>query len=104
MLCTKCGREIKRVCRDCQAKQAHRGMLLHQRRFLQTWMVGGLPLRVRAKGDVVHLELFDDRWHGYCGESMFALTERRLVRQLPPDMCPECVKVFHELVAAAKPA
>jgi hypothetical protein len=102
MICTKCGREVKRVCRDCQAAQAHRGMLLHQRRFLQTWLAGQIELRVKRKEDTVHLELFDDRWHGYCGVAMFDVTARRLVRELPPDLCPECVRVFQELVAKAK--
>ena len=102
MLCTRCGREVKGVCRDCQAARARQGMLLHQRRFLQTWLAGAIDLRSRSYEGVVHLELFDDRWHGYCGAPMFTVTERRRSRELPPDLCPECFKIFNELVATAR--
>jgi hypothetical protein len=101
MICKQCGREIKRVCRDCQAAQAYRGMLMHQRRFLQTWLAGQIELRVRPQGDVLHLELFDDRWHGYCGATMFVLTPRRLVRNIPADLCPACLTILNELAAKA---
>jgi hypothetical protein len=104
VICNRCGREVKRVCRDCQARQARAGMLLHQRRFLRTWLLGDPPiyLRVRPQFDVLHLELFDDRWHGYCGVPMFEITERRLMRNLPTDLCGDCLNVFNELVAKAK--
>ena len=101
MICPECGREVKLVCRNCQAARARRGMLLHQRRFLETWLAGGIDLRVRSYEGAEHLELFDDRWHGYCGTAMFVVTERRRVRELPPDLCPECLKIFHELAAKA---
>jgi hypothetical protein len=31
-------------------------MLLHQRRFLQTWLAGAIRLRVKRKDGVLHLE------------------------------------------------
>lgn len=99
MICTECGREVKRVCRDCQAARTRQGMLQHQRRFLQTWLVGAIDLRVRIYGGVAHLELFDDRWHSYCGTAMFDITERLRTRELPADLCPECRKIFDELLA-----
>lgn len=77
-------------------------MLLHQRRFLQTWLAGGIDLRVRPFDGVLHLELFDDRWHGYCGTEMFAVTERRRLKELPADICPKCRTIFDELVVQAK--
>jgi hypothetical protein len=98
MICARCGREVKRVCRDCQARQARVGMLLHQRRFLQTWLAGGIELRSRTYEGATHLELFDDRWHAYCGLAMFKVTERRLSRDLPADLCSACLKVFSDLV------
>lgn len=101
MICTECGREVKRVCRDCQRQRSYRGLLLHQRRFLQTWLAGTIDLRVRPQADRLHLELFDDRWHAYCGAPMFEVTPRQLVRELPAGLCEGCVKVFHELVAKA---
>ena len=102
MICTRCGREVKRVCRDCQAAQARTGMLLHQRRFLQTWLVGEIELRVREQLGALHLELFDDRWHAYCGAAMFTVTDRRRVREVPADLCAECLKIFNELVGKAR--
>lgn len=110
MICADCGREVKRVCRDCQARRARDGMLLHQRRFLQTWKAGGIELRVRWYEGTLHLELFDDRWHSYCGIAMFIHGPANLVEQamalarrraaaLPDDLCPECHKIFDELVA-----
>jgi hypothetical protein len=101
MICTECGREVKRVCRDCQRDRAYRGLLLHQRRFLQTWLAGAIELRVRTYDGALHMELFDDRWHAYCGAAMMQYTERRRVRELPADLCPGCLKVFNELTAKA---
>ena len=99
MICPECGQAIKLVCRDCQRKRAHRGLLLHQRRFLITWLAGAIELRVRPQGDRLHLELFDDRWHAYCGADMFTVTPRQLVREVPAGLCEDCLKVFDQLVA-----
>lgn len=102
MLCAECGREVKNVCRDCQAARTRRGMLLHQRRFIQTWIAGGIDLRVkRSRDGVLHLELFDDRWHSYCDVPMLNVTKREKVREIPADLCPACLKVFDELVLKA---
>jgi hypothetical protein len=103
MTCVSCGKEVKRVCRDCQAKRARDGMLLHQRRFLQTWLAGGIELRVREYNGSPHIELFDDRWHSYCGIPMMTLTNRRRVRELPDEVCTECREVFQGLVEKAAP-
>lgn len=92
---------MKLVCRDCQAAQARRGLLLHQRRFLQTYLAGKLSLRVREQQGKLHLELYDDRWHGYCGTPLFNVTPRRLVSELPPEICTECRATFDGLLAAA---
>jgi hypothetical protein len=103
MICGECGRKVKgMVCRVCQAARTRRGMLQHQRRFLQTWLEGAIDLRVKRAAGALHLELFDDRWHAYCGAEMFAVTKRDFVRELPADLCPGCLKIFDELVAAAR--
>jgi len=103
MICPECGKEVKGfVCRECQAKRTRQGMLRHQRRFLQTWIEGSIDLRVKRSRGVLHLELWDDRWHAYCGAEMFDTPERRFVREIPMDLCPACLKVFDELVAAAR--
>src|SRR5215472_12905373 len=107
MICPECGREVKKDCRDCQRDRARRGMLQHQRRFLQTWLVGGIDLRIRAHEGTIHVELFDDRWHAFCGVSMFENPEKRRRVPLFPDhanMCTGCRKVFDELVSKAKEA
>ena len=105
MICPECGREVKRVCRSCQRDRARRGMLQHQRRFLQTWLVGGIDLRVRPHEGATHLELFDDRWHAFCGVSMFEHPEtRQRTRELPAELCTGCRTVFDELVSKAKEA
>lgn len=98
MICGDCGRTVKRVCRDCQAARARNGMLMHQRRFLQTWAVNGIDLRVRDLDGACHLELFDDPWHGYCGAALPVASGRRRVRSLPTDLCSDCGRVFDELV------
>ena len=101
--CAECGRKLKGlICRDCQRARARRGMLQHQRRFLQTWLEGTLDLRVKRADGVLHLELFDNRWQAYCGADMFFVTQREFVRELPIDICPACLAVFDELGAAAK--
>ncbi|HZF24015.1 MAG TPA: hypothetical protein VE030_11195 [Burkholderiales bacterium] len=103
MICPECGIEVKRhVCRACQAKRTRAGMLRHQRRFLQTWLAGQIELRVKRVAGVLHLELFDDRWHSYCDTEMFSVHQRDFVRELPADLCPACITIFHEQVAAAK--
>jgi hypothetical protein len=33
---------------------------------------------------------------------MFAESKRDFVREIPPDLCPECLKVFDGLIAQAK--
>jgi hypothetical protein len=103
MICSECGTEVKgHVCRACQAKRTRQGMLRHQRRFLQTWLAGEIDLRVKKLAGVLHLELFDDRWHSYCDTAMFAVSQRQYVRALPADLCPACITIFNELVAKAK--
>jgi hypothetical protein len=103
MICTECGKELKgHICRECQAKRTRAGMLKHQRRFLQTWLKGDINLRVKRVQGVAHLELFDDRWHSYCDRTMFAESKREFVREIPPDLCAECLKVFDGLIAEAK--
>jgi hypothetical protein len=100
MLCPECGNQFKGVvCVLCRARRARNGMLLHQRRFLETWLAGSIELRVRRKGGQPHLELFDDRWHTYCGIDLFDVPPlREHVRDLPTDLCLECLKVFDRLV------
>ena len=103
MICAECGTEHKgHVCRLCQARRVRAGMLRHQRRFLQTWLAGDIDLRVKRVEGVLHLELFDDRWHSYCDREMFAVQQRAYVRDVPLDLCPKCIEVFDQLVAAAK--
>jgi hypothetical protein len=54
-----------------------------------------MDLRVRRG----HLELFDDRWHTYCGIDLFGIPPARAyVRELPPDLCRQCRAVFDRLV------
>jgi hypothetical protein len=104
VICGECGATVKRVCRDCQARRARNGLLLHQRRFLQTWAVKAIDLRMRDFDGVPHVELFDDPWHGYCGMALsptgphLATTGRRRVRELPADLCPACRRVFDQLL------
>ncbi len=103
MICPECGKDLKgRICRDCQARRTRQGMLRHQRRFLQTWLAGQIDLRVKKLEGVLHLELFDDRWHSYCDTEMFQVSQRAYMRQLPPDLCPECLRVFQDLLAQAE--
>lgn len=111
MICATCGREVKRVCRDCQADRARSGILEHQRRFLETWLQGTMDLRLRLFGGVWHLELFDARWHAYCGARLFQSGsadysyppgERRRTKELPPDLCSGCTQIFNELVTKAR--
>jgi hypothetical protein len=99
MICGDCGRTVKRVCRDCQAARARNGMLMHQRRFLQTWAVNAIDLRVRDLDGTCHLELFDDAWHGYCGAALPLAPGRRRVRALPAELCSGCRAVFDELLS-----
>ena len=102
MICETCGREVKRVCRECQRERARAGLLLHQRPFLRTWLAGTIELRVREYNGATHIELFDDRWHSYCYLDMFEHPERRRrVRELPAELCVQCRKIFDELVAKA---
>ena len=101
MICIECGREMKIVCRFCQAARTRRGMLLHQKRFLQTWLVGEIDLRVKRKDGILHLELFDDRWHSYCDLAMFDVPRSEFVKNPPGDLCGDCLKVFKDLVEKA---
>lgn len=103
VLCPVCSREMENlVCRACQADRQRTGMLQHQRRFLETWLEGTIDLRVSNKNGVPHLQLFDDRWHTYCGQDLFGITNRDFVRVLPRSLCPDCVAVFDSLIAKVK--
>ena len=105
MICSECGLELKgQICRACQARRTRQGMLRHQRRFLETWLAGEIDLRVKRLNGVRHLELFDDRWHSYCDTAMFSVTQRDFVRTIPGDLCPDCLRVFHELLDKAREA
>jgi hypothetical protein len=104
MTCKECGRTFKGViCIACREARARAGILLHQRRFLQTWQLGQIELRLASKTDLVHIQLFDDRWHAYCGAELFGIVPRDRNRELPPAVCSECSRVFHELVARFVP-
>jgi hypothetical protein len=72
-------------------------MLLHQRRFVETWLQGTIDLRIKRFNGTLHLELFDDRWHAYCGAAMFSVVNREFHRDLPVDLCPECYQVFQRI-------
>lgn len=100
MTCPECGRQGKGVvCAFCRARRTRAGMLLHQRRFLETWLEGGIQLRIRRKNLQAHLELFDDRWHTYCGIDLFDVPpQREHVRELPADLCRQCRMVFEDLL------
>ncbi len=103
MICSECKMEVKGfVCRDCQARRTRAGMLRHQRRFLRTWLAGQIDLRVKGNAGVLHLELFDDRWHSYCDVAMFTPLPRIYVRDVPADLCPACLEVFNRLVEEAR--
>jgi hypothetical protein len=99
VICADCGRTVKRVCRDCQAVRARNGMLMHQRRFLQTWAASAIDMRVRDFDGTTHLELFDDPWHAYCGAALPVATGRRRVRTLPADLCTDCRAMLDQLLA-----
>lgn len=100
MTCPECKREFKGfVCRDCQQKRVRIGMLLHQRRFVETWQEGMIDLRLKRRAGILHLELWDDCWHAYCGCELFAITAREFRRELPPDLCGQCYHAFQEIRA-----
>jgi hypothetical protein len=70
---------------------------------LQTYAIGAIELRVRSKDGVPHVELFDDRYHGFCGVAMFENpADRQKVRELPADLCADCRRVFDELFTKAR--
>ena len=103
MQCAECGKDLEGfVCRDCQARRVRAAMLKHQRRFLQTWLDGQIDLRVKRVDGVLHLELYDDRWHSYCDRELFTVRDREYSRDLPADLCPDCLAVFNGLVAEAR--
>jgi hypothetical protein len=100
MTCPECHREFKGfVCRVCQQKRQRIGILLHQHRFVQTWQQGMIDLRLKRRAGVLHLELFDDAWHAYCGCELFGVTARDFRRELPPDLCRPCYDAFQEIRA-----
>jgi hypothetical protein len=98
MICPECGKQVKGyVCYPCQAVRTYKGMILHQRRFLETWLEGTIDLRIKRINGTLHLELFDDRWHAYCGKEMFSVTDREYMKELPPELCPACYEVFQQI-------
>ena len=104
MTCTQCGRNFKGViCVACREARGRSGILLHQRRFLQTWSIGQIELRLARKDDLVHVQLFDDRWHAYCGRTLFEIVPRERSQDLPGAVCSECARVFKDLVAKYVP-
>ena len=50
---------------------------------------------------MLHLELFDDRWHSYCDVAMFDVPHSEFVKNPPDDLCGDCLKVFKDLVEKA---
>ena len=104
MLCNQCGNTSKGVvCIPCRTRRTRIGMLVHQRRFLETWLTGGIPLRVTRADGVPHLQLFDDRWHTYCDIELFAVppvTERH--QEVPEDLCRDCLTTFLQLADEAR--
>jgi|AmaraimetP72IA01_FD_contig_31_598142_length_2127_multi_19_in_0_out_0_3 hypothetical protein len=103
MICPECGAQVRMVCAACRAKRQRIGILLHQRRFLEAWRGGSLQLRTREKNGAVHVELFDDRWHAYCGIDLFDVPPQPvLVRELPADLCGACRAILDEQLANIK--
>jgi hypothetical protein len=79
------------------------GIELHQRRFLITWKLGQIKLFVATKNDLVHVQLFDDRWHTYCGIDLFDISERDRSQEMPPGVCGDCYAAFQRLLAQYAP-
>lgn len=96
MICNSCGAESKGVvCVPCRISRTRAGLLLHQRRFVETFLKGSMRLRVREKAGAAHIELFDDRWHTYCDIELFDVAPNPELRQeIGPDVCAECRRVF----------
>lgn len=102
--CPKCLSSFKGMtCPVCRAARQRAGILLHQRRFLQTWKAGQLKLLLAAKDGEKHVQLFDDRWHAYCGIELFGIVHRDRVDTLPDGLCSKCSAVFQEQLARLVP-
>jgi hypothetical protein len=100
MTCKTCACSFKGVaCVHCREVRQRIGILLHQRRFLQTWQLGQIALLVATKDGQKHVQLFDDRWHAYCGAELFGIVPRDRLKSLPVDLCSECGAVFQEQLA-----
>ena len=101
MTCQYCAATFRGVvCAACRIRRQRAGILLHQRRYLYTWLQGAIDLRIVTIDGIAHVELFDDRWHGYCGARLGACKpdERVKMRELPADLCADCRAVFDNLV------
>lgn len=97
-VCDRCGQDYEGFyCANCEALRSRNGLLAHQRRFIETWAAGLIDLRLKNSGGALHLELYDDRWHSYCGKPMFDTPDRTFAKDLPVDLCPDCAAVFAQI-------
>lgn len=103
MICTECGYQCKGVvCPKCRERRCYNGMILHQRRFIETWMEGNIELHYAIRDLLQHLVLFDDRWHTYCGLDLFHVLARDYSAEIPADLCPQCRTILEELIQRVK--
>jgi hypothetical protein len=79
------------------------GIELHQRRFLQTWALGQIKLWTATKDGSIPIQLFDDRWHTYCGIDLFGVIPRDRSQDIPPAVCGDCLTAFKGLLAQYVP-
>jgi hypothetical protein len=64
------------LCGKCLEQSSHKAMLEYQRLMLPAVLDGRGEYRLARADGLVHLELFGDRNHSYCGASLAKVTKR----------------------------
>jgi hypothetical protein len=108
MICPTCGSYVpdgNLACTTCVQRKSQAAYVEYQRQFMQQIFAGDLSLRIRkgkAGYSQMHIELFGDGAHTYCGVPTVGLRQSFLIfrgeLRAPLDTCPACAQIFERLM------
>jgi hypothetical protein len=110
MICPKCKSWVPEgdlACKVCAAQRSREAFIEHQRQFMPLVFAGSLALHIRrgkiaGAGSQLHIELFGDATHTYCGVPTQGMKLSYLIFQgelrAPQDTCVQCAALFERLL------
>lgn len=109
MYCKVCGSWVPEgdlACKTCVEIRSRTAYLEHQRQFMRQIFAGDLSLRLRqgkaGGASQLHIELYGDPAHCYCGVPTLGMRQTFLVfrgeLRAPMGTCVACAEIFEQML------